>query len=172
MGDSMIGMYRGNDSVTAFIADHTGATVHNVGFGGCRMAVHPTTGYAEFCMWALAKAIAGNDWTSQDSAALSGEDYFAEQLALLKSIDFSIVDAVVIHYGTNDFPNYGTELDNSEDTLDYTTICGALRYSIEMLLTAYPNLRIFISLPVYRYWSNDDGSISYADTYVNKLGLI
>lgn len=168
-GDSIIGMYRGEDAVTSYLAKHTGATAYNVGFGGCRMAIHPTAGYAEFSMWALAKAIAENDWTAQDAAASSGASYFPEQLALLKSIDFNKVDVAVIHYGTNDFPNYGTELDNENDSLDYSTICGALRYSIESLLTAYPHLRVFISVPVYRFWSSD-GTVTYADTYTNQLG--
>lgn len=167
-GDSLFGMYRGADSAPAFAAVETGATVHNVGFGGCRMAVHPTNGYAAFSMWALAKAIAENDWATQDAQASSGSVYFPEQLALLKSIDFSKVDIVVIHYGTNDFASGdGIQIDNTSDHDDYNTLCGALRYSIEKLLGKYPKLRIHVSLPVYRYWV-DDSTTTYAETYLNK----
>lgn len=166
-GDSLFGMYRGDTSAPAYIQEITGATVYNVGFGGCRMSVHPSSGYAEFCMWALAKAIAENDWTSQDSAASSGSDYFPDQLALLESIDFSGVDAVVIHYGTNDFGG-SVAIGSSSDSSDYSTLCGALRYSIEKLLTAYPKLRIYISLPVFRYWTGSDGTVTYSDTYQNS----
>lgn len=169
-GDSLFGMYRGADSAPAFVATETGATVHNVGFGGCRMAVHPTSGYGEFCMWALAKAINENNWTSQDAAAPLKQSYFVEQLALLKSIDFSKVDIAVIHYGTNDFDSgNGVPIDNTSDHDDYNTMCGALRYSIEKLLSVYPKLRIYISLPVYRYWTAN-GSNTYAETYLNKIG--
>lgn len=171
-GDSLFGMYRGDDSATAFVAAETGATVHNVGFGGCRMAVHPTSGYGAFSMWALAKAIAEKNWTTQDAQASSGSAYFPEQLALLKSIDFSKVDIVVIHYGTNDFASgNGIPIDNASDHDDYNSLCGALRYSIEKLLSAYPKLRIYISLPVYRYWT-DNGTTTYAETYLNKINKL
>ena len=169
-GDSLFGMYRGADSAPAFVAAETGATVYNVGFGGCRMAVHPTSGYGAFSMWALAKAIAEKNWTDQDAQASSGSSYFPEQLALLKSIDFNSVDIAVIHYGTNDFASgNGIQIDNASDYDDYNTFIGAFRYSVEKLLGAYPKLRVFVSLPVYRFWT--DNGTEYAETYTNKNGV-
>lgn len=170
-GDSLFGMYRGDDSAPAFVAAETGATVYNVGFGGCRMSTHYSNGYAAFSMWALAKAIAENNWTDQDAQASSGSSYFPEQLALLKSIDFNSVDIAVIHYGTNDFAaaSASFKVDNASDPDDYNTLCGALRYSIDKLLGKYPKLRIYISLPVYRFWT-DGGVTTYAETYTNSIG--
>lgn len=169
-GDSLFGMHRGDGSAPAYVALETGATVYNVGFGGCRMAVHPTSGYGAFSMWALAKALAENDWTAQDAQVSSGPAYFADQLALLKSIDFSKADIAVIHYGTNDFAaGNALQIDNANDPDDYNTLCGALRYSVEKLLGKYPKLRIYVSLPVYRYWTNND-TVTYAETYQNIIG--
>lgn len=167
-GDSLFGMYRGETSAPAFIEAETGATVFNCGFGGCRMANHPTSGYAEFSMWALADAIASGDWTDQDAAAEDGSDYFPDQLALLESIDFDDVDIVVIHYGTNDFGG-GVAIGKDSLPSDHSTICGALRYSIEALLGAYPHLRLAISLPVFRYWESG-GTTTYSDEYENSQG--
>lgn len=170
-GDSLFGMYTGDTSAPAYVSERTGATVHNAGFGGCRMSVHPYTGYNEFSMYALADAIAANDWSAQDAAASSGSAYFPDQLAILKGIDFAAVDAIVIHYGTNDFTaGAGVSIDNADDRLDTATLCGALRYSIETLLTAYSALRIFVSLPAFRYWTADDGTVSYPDSYTNVNG--
>ena len=165
-GDSIIGMVRGDTSPTAYIANYTGATVYNVGFGGCRMSTHPSNGYAAFSMWALAQAIATNDWTAQEAQKGSGSDYFPEQLAVLRGIDFNTVDYVVIHYGTNDFGGGVAIGQNSAATVT-NTICGATRYSIETLLTAYPKLRIFISLPIFRFW-DVSGTTVYSDTYTNS----
>ena len=135
------------------------------------MSVHPTSGYGAFSMWALAKAIAENDWTTQDAQASGGSSYFPDQLALLKSIDFNSVDIAVIHYGTNDFTaGHVLKIDNDADHDDYNTLCGALRYSIEKLLGAYPKLRIYVSVPCYRFWS--DNGITYAETYTNREGKI
>lgn len=163
-GDSIIGATRDQTSVPAYAAAYTGATIYNVGFGGCRMSVHPTAGYAAFSMWALADAIATNTWTTQDAQASSGADYFPEQLALLKSIDFSTVDEIVIHYGTNDFAA-NVQIDNGSNTTSTSTVCGALRYSIQKILGVYPKIKIFVSLPIYRMW-NSVG----AETYTNGLG--
>ena len=162
-GDSLIGMTRDQTSVTAYAAGYTGAKVYNVGFGGCRMAKHPTNGYAAFSMWALADAVSTGNYATQEAQAPSGQGYFASQLAVLKSIDFASVDAIVIHYGTNDFAA-SVPLDDSANPLSIDTVCGALRYSIKKLLTAYPKIKIFVSLPLYRTWSGVG-----AETYKNTL---
>lgn len=163
-GDSIIGMTRDSTSVTAHAQAFTGATVYNVGFGGCRMAVHPTSGYAAFSMWALADAVASGDYSTQETQAASGEDYFTSQLNVLKSIDFSKVDVAVIHYGTNDYAA-GVAVNNTSDDDDTSTVCGALTYSIRKLLGAYPNLKIYVSTPLFRTFN-----IVGAETYQNSLG--
>lgn len=168
-GDSLFGMYRGDDSAVAYAKQIAGGIIYNVGFGGCRMSVHPSHGYAEFSMWALAKAVAENDFTAQDQYAPSGSDYFADQLAVLKGIPWSAMTNVVIHYGTNDFQG-GVALDDATHSNDYNTICGALRYSVEKLLTAYPHLKIFVSLPVFRYWT-EGSTTTYSDTKTNSNGI-
>ena len=163
-GDSIIGMSRDQTSVPAYAAEYTGAEVYNVGFGGCRMAVHPTAGYAAFSMWALADAVASGDYSLQDEQAPNGSDYFPEQLALLKSINFNDVDMIVIHYGTNDFAANVT-INNTSDDDDTATLCGALRYSLRKLMTAFPKIRIFVSVPIYRKWDSTG-----AETYTNSNG--
>ena len=163
-GDSIFGMTRDTTSVPAWAAAFTGAKVYNVGFGGCRMAVHPTSSYAAFSMWALADAVATGTYTTQDAQASSGADYFAQQLAVLKGIDFGSVDTVVIHYGTNDFTG-NVAIDNATDDDDTSTLCGALRYALRKIQTAYPKIRVFISLPIYRKWDSTG-----AETYTNANG--
>lgn len=169
-GDSLFGMYTGDNSAPAFVAQKTGATVYNVGFGGCRMSEHPYAGYNEFGMYALANAIASGDWSLQEANAASGSSNFPDQLAVLKSIDFNEVDYVVIHYGTNDFAaGDGVAIDNPNNPKATNTLCGALRYSVETLMAAYPMLNIFVSLPAFRFWE-DNGVVTYPDVKKNALG--
>lgn len=163
-GDSLIGMTRDQTSVPAYAAAYTGAEVYNVGFGGCRMAKHPSNGYAAFSMWALADAVAAGNYSTQDTQAPSGSDYFASQLDVLKSIDFTSVDAIVVHYGTNDFAA-NVPVDDPENLTSTDTVCGALRYSVQKILSAYPKIRIFLSLPIYRMWESVG-----AEAYKNGLG--
>lgn len=170
-GDSIFGNARPPKDVSTFLADDTGATVYNCAFGGCRMAVH-TGHWDAFSMYRLAYAIANNDYAVQDDA-IGYDDrtsYAEEPLATMKAIDYSALDILTIGYGTNDFTG-NNPIDNAENPLDTSTVCGALRYSIETLLTAYPNLRIFVLLPTYRFWM--DSANTFTDDafgYTNSMG--
>lgn len=161
-GDSIFGNRRPPNDISTEISKLTGATVHNCGFGGCRMSSH-SGNWDAFSMYKLAEAIANNDWTLQDTAVSTTgwgmPSYFTEALTLLKSIDFSKVDIITIAYGTNDFAS-AVVLDNAENNKDTTKFAGALRYSIETLLNAYPHLKIFVCTPIYRFWLDDSGNFS------------
>ena len=158
-GDSLFGRTRDDTSALYKVAEITGADVINVGFGGSSMAKVGSGAFAQFSLPALTDAIIGKSWTNQDAnvGAATGWD---EQLPKLKEIDFSTVDMIVLHYGTNDFTSA-----NALEGSGVTSVCGALRYSLDKLIAAYPQIRFFISLPVYRYWDN-----AYPDTYTNSNG--
>lgn len=170
-GDSIFGNARPPEDISTYLASMTGATVHNCGFGGCRMSYHPSANYDAFSMTKLADAVANNDFSVQDTAISNTEGdslpgYFKEGLNLLKSIDFSTVDIITIAYGTNDFN--GVTLDNAENKLSQRTFAGALRYSIETILTAYPHIHIFVCSPTYRFWM--DGEYSFVEDSDTKQG--
>ena len=169
-GDSIFGNRRPPNDISTEIAKLTGATVHNCGFGGCRMSSHSSTQFDAFSMYQLANSIANNDWTLQDTAVSQMgwgmPKYFPEALTLLKSIDFSKVDIITIAYGTNDFAS-AIGLDNAENNKDTKKFAGALRYSIETLLNAYPHLKIFVCTPIYLFWLDDSGNfLEDSDTKV------
>lgn len=166
-GDSIFGKRRPPEDISTELAKLTGATVHNCGFGGCHMSNHWSSAHNPFSMCNLADAIVTGDWTAQDaSVAITGDgavpSYFATALNILKELDFSKVDIITIAYGTNDFTS-GDALDNAEDSLSKDTYAGALRYSIETLLTAYPNLKIFLCSQTYRFWM-DESNVFTADS--------
>lgn len=163
-GDSIFGNYRGSDSVSAVLANHTGATVYNCGFGGCRMASHSLANFDAFSMYNLANSIASGDYSLQDAAfnISAGENlpsYFSSTLATLKGVDFSTVDIITIAYGTNDFAG-GKSLDNESDLYDTTKFAGALRHSIETILGKYPHIRIFVCSQIYRFWMDGNGAFT------------
>lgn len=169
-GDSIFGNKRPPNDVSTSLANITGATVYNLGFGGCRMSQH-SAGWDAFCMYRLAEAIATKDFTYQDSVNVDSvagmPQYFKETRALLESIDFDKVDIITISYGTNDF-TAGVALDKPNDYDDTTTFCGALRYSLEKILPAYPQLHVFVCTPTYRFWidtENDNEFLYDSDTH-------
>jgi len=162
------------DSITQFgnypnkIADITGFTVYNVGFGGCRMAYHTNPDYDPFSMTKIADAIESGDFTTQDTANININDKNKDSLITLKSIDFTTVDYITIFYGTNDFAGnvpVGTVSDKEN-----TSFCGAINYTADKISKAYPNAKIIFITPIYRSrMVNGDGKDS--DNYPNKQGL-
>lgn len=168
-GDSIFGQTRPPKDVSTYIADKTGATVYNAGFGGCEMSTHADSNYNPFSMCNLADAIASDTWTTQESAASASgmPAYFAETVTMLKSLDFSTIDIITISYGTNDWNN-SSPLDNGGNS-NMAYFADALRHSIETLLTAFPQLRIFICTPIYRWWMDSQGQFTDdSNTRVNQ----
>lgn len=168
-GDSIFGQTRPPKDVSTYLAEKTGATVYNAGFGGCEMSTHADSNYNPFSMCNLADAIATGTWTSQESASSQSgmPTYFAETVTMLKSLDFSTIDIITIAYGTNDWNN-SSPLDNGGNS-NMAYFADALRHSIETLLTAFPQLRIFICTPIYRWWMDSQGQFTDdSNTRVNQ----
>jgi lysophospholipase L1-like esterase len=159
MGDSIVGNTQDTTSISSHIAEITGATTYNFGFGGCRMSTHYDP-WGAFCMHALADAIVSGDFTWQESAAKNAEvpDYFAGTVEKMKATDFSKVDIMTIAYGVNDYTAY-KGLDNANNAYDIEYYGGALRYSIEKILKAYPNIRPVIVTPCWCYWPDGNGGV-------------
>lgn len=155
-GDSVTGFMSPPNDYPSVLAQLTGMTVYNVGFGGCRMSdTHPYDAYKRFGMCALVDAIVSGNWTEQDQYVdqIEAETFPQAHLTTLKRIDWNSVDFVTIFYGGNDAGNdvaIGTA-----GTSDKQTMVGALKYSVEKLLTAYPHLKILILTQIFRYWQDD-----------------
>lgn len=173
-GDSIFGNKRPPDDISTKLAELTGATVYNCGFGGCRMGLHNNTYFDAFGMAKLATAIATNDFSIQDSAIIDGNGvlppYFNDTLACLKSIDFSAVDIITIAYGTNDFGD-SCRFEDKINPMNSDTFSGALRYSIETILGTYPNIKTFICGQIYRFYMDENGNYLNDSDTVEYLGL-
>lgn len=173
-GDSIFGKYQAPEDISSYLADYTGATTYNVGFGGCRMSTHSNSWNA-FSMYSLADSITTKNFSLQDNAILSDNSlpsYFANHLSMLKNIDFNDVDIITIAYGTNDFTG-GNYIDNADNKRDTSTLAGALRYSIETISKTYPDIQIVICTPMYRFWMDDNGNfLEDSDTReINEIKL-
>lgn len=174
MGDSIFAVAGNvgptyNHQIPIEFANYCDGTIYNCAFGGTRMSVRSgTDAYKYFDFPSLVDAITTNIWTEQDiEASALG---FDTQLATLKSVDFSTLDILIVNYGRND---YGADinLDNSSDFDDTSTMAGGMRYCIDKILTAYPNLNIIFNCPYYCWWFNSNGEFeSDCFTRQNKIG--
>lgn len=168
-GDSLFGNFRDDNttthkSISKMLSENLGATVYNAGFGGCRMSerLYGATFWNAFAMYSLADSVYSEDWSVQDQALIDGAgtipDYFADTVAMLKTIDFSEVDIITISYGTND---YTGETPLTGSGVEYQNYEGALRYSLRKLLSKYPSMRIVVLSPAWRFWYSG-GAYSYS----------
>ena len=175
-GDSITGNYVPPLDIPSMIAALTGADCYNAGFGGCSMATGAFR--TQFSMAAIAKAINENDYSIQEESGVeiayqqettsgfvnSGIDYVPDHIDMMENLDWSTVDYAIIFYGTNDFTN-ARELDNASDKYDTTTYKGAFRYSVEKILSVYPNIKILPITPMWRWYPDADPYID-SDTKV------
>ena len=169
LGDSIFGTK--NTEVSEFFKSITKANVYNCALGGTRMAQHEE-GWDNWSMYRFAYSIANNDWTIQENGLshTNVPPFAEERLAFIKTLDFNDIDVITINHGTNDWSGSIT-LDNDSNPLDTTTYMGALRYSVETILTAYPHLKIVVLSPCWRYWKDSDGNFTNdSNTRTNTLG--
>ena len=173
MGDSLWGSYEGETSLSGIIQRITGATTYNCGFGGCRMTHrNGEPEWNAFSMCTLADSIATGDFSTQENVVQNRPSgmptYFIDHLNLLKSIDFSEIDILTIGYGVNDYMG-GKYVENPNNLMDTNYINGALRYSIEKISTAYPNVCIVVVSPNFAVWF-ENGVVKYTsdESYYNN----
>ena len=162
LGDSIIGNVRDETSVTSVMESIFGEPVANVAFGGTCASLSNTEYRATFYedsinLAMLADAIAYKDFKVQLYDITSNNfqlDYFDPVLREMKDIDFAKAEILFIEHGINDY-SAGRPIDNPNDPLDVFTYAGALRYSIERIQTAYPQLQIVLVTPLFCYFQEN-----------------
>ncbi len=175
-GDSIFGNFRAPKDISSFIAHKTGATVYNLGFGGCHMATHFLKQFDRFGMFRIADAIVSGDFTLQNEAfdyEPIGEElpeYFVESNKLMQKIDFNKVDIITIAYGINDFTG-GNKLEGN-DKYDIKAFAGALRYSIEKIQKAFPHIKIVLCSQIYGVQFDENGKVKSDNGTITYRGYI
>lgn len=162
LGDSIFGNDR-TDNISEFLAKYSGATVYNGGLGGTRMSSRPTdNAYEAFDGLKLVEAITSGDWSFQDACIGNVQTaYYAETLAMLKSLDMSTIDIVTLAWGANDWTSEGC-------TDEVTT--NALASIIDMFQAAYPKIRLLVCTPIYRLI--DDGDTDTVERYGRTMPVL
>lgn len=157
-GDSIWGNDRLN-GLADYLAEYSGATIYNCAIGGTRITGDRSThdggdSWRPFDGANLIHAKLENTWTEQDAHATEVASYVAgETLPLLKSVDMSSVNIVILAYGHNDFTGNKT----------ISAIVAAYEQVITEILTAYPLIRILVCTSPWRSFSGEDADIHQND---------
>lgn len=166
MGDSIFGLERSYTSIPSLCGYYTGATTYNCAIGGTAALEHPND-YKYFDLGLLTDAIIA--WGSGDTHAFDNQvahqsdsgnpSYIPDVITTLKSLDFTKINVLVISIGANDWVmNFGT----NDQILD------AIKTSITNMVTAFPNLRVLLMNPPFKF--KTDPSYIDCDTWVNNTG--
>ena len=144
-GDSIWNDARGKDGVSEWLMVLTGSTVYNCAIGGTSAAVIGES--TEFSY----------DWRSQ---SFNGMVYVANKLLpadlvlegteaceVIKQVDFSTVDYILVSYGLNDFFS-GVSI-YPKEYYELSNYVGALRNGILHLREHYPQAKIVLVTPTY-----------------------
>lgn len=144
-GDSIWNDARGEDGVSEQLMAMTGSTVYNCAIGGTSAAVIGES--TEFSY----------DWRSQ---SFNGMVYVANKLLpadvvlegteaceVIKEVDFSTVDYILVSYGLNDFFS-GVSI-YPKEYYELSNYVGALRNGILHLRENYPQAKIVLVTPTY-----------------------
>lgn len=144
-GDSIWNDARGEDGVSEQLMALTGSTVYNCAIGGTSAAVVGES--TEFSY----------DWRSQ---SFNGMVYVANKLLpadvvlegteaceVIKQVDFSTVDYILVSYGLNDFFS-GVSI-YPKEYYELSNYVGALRNGILHLRENYPQAKIVLVTPTY-----------------------
>lgn len=159
-GDSIWGNDRTN-GVADYVALYSGATIYNGAIGGTRITgdrdSYNTPKFRPFDGVNLIHAKLTNTWTDQDEkidSVATDVPYAPSVLTMLKALDMSTIDIVILSYGINDFTGDKT----------IASVTSAFESAVSEILTSYPNIRIVIISPAWRMYSS--GTVD-GDVYEN-----
>ena len=152
----------GDGAIPDYMQKLIGGTWHNFGIGGTTMASYTSSNntYDMFTFGELADSIASGDFTNQEIGVTNGvgagsTDYSAsEKVADMKVLDWSMVNTIFAHFGTNDLA-YGNSVGGVDDVASKNgTMVASLKYAINKILSTYPTMKIVICGIIYRYADN------------------
>lgn len=165
-GDSIWNEGRGIDGISEQVMAQTNVKIYNCAIGGTTAAV-------------INESTAWNEWTSKSfngmmyiaNGAVDADDLIPDEEAceIIKTVDFSTIDYVIVSYGLNDYfsdvPIYPKEY------YDVTSYVGALRHGITKLKEAYPNLEIILTSPTYCGWFKGERQFELGTYVENARGV-
>lgn len=156
-GDSIWAFTTGEGSIgnlSDYMKKYCGGTWHNLATGGTTMAIRTggAAGFDIFDFCNLADCVVSGDFSQQK--AFTGA---TTNISNVDNVDWNKVDYITVSYGTNDLA-FGGTIDNNSNLYDKSTVCGALRYAIKTISSAYPKIKFKVLGIIYRHADNVDNS--------------
>ncbi len=170
LGNAPFSDERGSAGLAEKIGEKCDATVYNCAFPDSYLSMkytEYTDSYPQDAMslYLVTASLCGQDFTLMEHAAGLAEDAQGTKEALdtLKSVDFSVVDMIVIMYDLSDYMDGRPVMDENND-INLITWNGALNASIRLIQQTYPHIRIVVLSPAYGQYTDGNGNPVNPDT--------
>lgn len=150
LGDSIFG----NTNITEYVHEITKANCINGAIGGTTAIDHTSESLVN-----LSTAIKTCDWSNYEQSNKSA-------INTLKNLDFNTIDVIVIEIGTNDWRRNAPI--GTLNSTDQSTFMGALNTILDNILSAYPEIDIYLLTPLFRTEFNADTNPNDNGTYLHE----
>lgn len=152
LGNSPFADNKGENGLAQTLAKKMNGVAYDGSFAGSYQSMYHKT-YDEsykpdgLSLYSVVSAICSGDFSLVERVAGTVGETERETAAMLKNLDYSTVDMLVIMYDLSDYLN-NRPLYNATDANDVITWTGSLNASLEMLEKAYPHIRtVVLSMP-------------------------
>lgn len=155
---------RSDQSLASMIARKTNSVVYDCAFpnssAACKYAIYnPEYTKDHFNLYYVVESFRNNDLTAINSIAGDEADpRYQEAVDVMKTVDMSKVDIILIMYDSTDYLN-GTPSDNPDSPYDVTAFTGGLRATLHNIESTWPYIRVFVMSPTYAQYMDEDGNL-------------
>lgn len=152
LGNSPFADNKGENGLAQTLARKMGGVAYDGSFAGTYQTMYNKT-YQEtykpdgLSLYPVVSAICSGDFSLIEYVASTMTETEIQTVEMLKNLDYSTVDMLVIMYDLSDYIG-NRPLYNPTDKNDVITWTGALNASLELIEEAYPHIRtVVLSMP-------------------------
>lgn len=171
LGNSPFADNRGEGGLAQALAAKVNGVAYDASFADSFQSLKNETYQADYpndgvSLYSIAQALSTGDFSTMETAAASLSDEAVETVQMLKELDLSTVDMLIIMYDLSDYIDHRPLYDPNNDS-NLVTWSGSLNASLELIEKAYPHIRtVILSTPACGKTIDD----FYVDGDIHNLG--
>lgn len=152
LGNSPFADNKGEGGLAQALAREVDGVAYDASFAGSFQSLKNEAYQADYpadgvSLYSLVKAFCSGDYSSLEQAAGALGSDAEDTVKLLKGLDFSTIDMIVIMYDLSDYIDHRPLYDPNNDS-NLVTWSGSLNASLKLLDETYPHIRtVILSTP-------------------------
>lgn len=152
LGNSPFADNKGESGLAQALAREVDGVAYDASFAGSFQSLKNEAYQADYpadgvSLYSLVKAFCSGDYSSLEQAAGALGSDAEDTVKLLKGLDFSTIDMIVIMYDLSDYIDHRPLYDPNNDS-NLVTWSGSLNASLKLLDETYPHIRtVILSTP-------------------------